>query len=145
MLLQEEELIPGVPSVHGHGVPSSWDNSQVMAELCKVSLEPLEWVLLPPWGNWDVCAVLSHDPSPLTKHRNKLGLAGRAAREVLATECGSLVGSWDYREEYCLSRSVSMGVHLGTVNGIFRRTQNKEEKETTTIVVQRVFVTVSEF
>lgn len=48
MLLQEEELIPGVPSVHGHGVPSNWANSQVMAELCKVILEPLVWVLLPP-------------------------------------------------------------------------------------------------
>lgn len=44
----EEELLPGVPSVHGHSAPSSWDHSQVRAELCKVSLEPLECVLLPP-------------------------------------------------------------------------------------------------
>lgn len=35
MLLQEEELIPAVPPVHGHRVPSSWDSSQVRAELCK--------------------------------------------------------------------------------------------------------------
>lgn len=40
-----------------------------------------------------MCAVLRHGsphPPSLTNHRNKLGFTGRAAREVLATKCGSL-------------------------------------------------------
>lgn len=66
--------------------------------------------------NWDLLEELPENAS------HKMWFTGR---------------SWDYREEYCLSSSVSMAVHLGTGTGIFRRTQSKRGKETTTVLLSR--------
>lgn len=111
---------PWCPSVHGHSVPSSWGNCQVVPELCQGSLEPLEWGWCLPreFGMWVLLPGMKLLTPIPPKAQGETGMDWRSSCHKMGLT-GRRLGS----QRGILSvQGCVHGSSAGNSNTIFRRT-----------------------